>query len=81
MTMRLRLYGADHYNGDSGAWRRGDVRDVAEQEALRLLATFPQWFERAEDVPQKPGEADSPSPVIRIVDSPPASKPFWKKGK
>ncbi len=46
--MRLRFLGFSHspgYDGPSGSWSAGDVREVEEVEARRLLADFASAFE------------------------------------
>lgn len=57
---RLRLTTAcNGYNGATGAWTPGTEKDVEEAEATRLLASFPDWFERVSPV-QKPIAEGSP---------------------
>lgn len=37
----------DFYRGPSGEWRKGDRKEVEDQEAERLLAAFPKAFKKS----------------------------------
>ena len=60
----------------------GETVEVKEEEAQRLLRTFPEWFE-AVGGPSPPMAEVSVNPVIgeKNVPAPPRSKPYSAKGK
>lgn len=69
--IRLRFLGFAHtaaYEGPSGRWQAGDVREVLEEQAAYLLRDFGQWF-RAEPAA---GSAPSSSEPAAMPDGPPA---------
>ena len=55
-------------------WRQGDEDEVPEPEATRLVETFPDWFERAEEttVTEKPAEEAPAAPAE--APKPPAER-------
>lgn len=72
--MRLRLTEGcpqGGYNGITGSWVIGQEKDVDEAEGVRLLGTFPEWFERV----------DSPKAPPAIEESPAVSQRQTKPGK
>lgn len=79
--MRLRLYGRDNYNGQTGRWERGEEKEVGEQEAHRLLASFPEWFEAVGGQAEEPAVGDAESAPEKSLPAAPRKKPFRGKGK
>lgn len=69
--VRLRFLGFAHtaaYEGPSGLWQAGEVREVPEEQAAYLLRDFGQWF-RAEPAAEP---ATSSSGSAALPDGPPA---------
>lgn len=74
--MKLRLVGwpdgRTHYLAPGcEPWAVGDVRDVAPDEAARLLADFPGVFAE-EKPPRRRKPAKRKSPRRAVIESPPA---------
>lgn len=71
--VRLRFLGFAHtaaYEGPSGRWQAGEVREVPEEQAAYLLRDFGQWF-RAEPAAE-PATSSSGSAAFP-TDGPPRS--------
>lgn len=71
---RLRYLGFQHtdvYQGPTGIWSPGDVREVEEPEASRLQADFPGVF--VIDEPAKPDPIKAP-PRSAAMGTPPVAR-------
>lgn len=72
--MRIRFAGFAHtrtYEAQGHEpWSPGDVREVPDGEAARLLAEYPSAFARAEEAPPVVAEAIDHAPVDRAMPEP-----------
>lgn len=76
--MRIRCKRDRPYVGPHVRLGPGEVREVEEGEAQRLLRTFPQWFEVAGDAVAAPETAEPGVDSVethKAIRRPPRSKP------
>lgn len=79
--MLIRLKGTNFYSGRVTFSARGEVQEVEEEEAIRLLHQFPDWFEAVGGQDAGGAEPETPPQSEKSLPAAPRKKPYKAKGK